>query len=178
MFKLLVITSLKEGVIPYLQSVLEHFADDNVHIDVVHGYEPQKDNAISIMNLNDLIYREKVKKMDAIILQNNALTQHLLNYQIQGKVRVGTIEKLVQNQIDANKYDAILFTYDIPKNISRKLKQHKIPLFLPTTSRYTYHLSFGHNPEDTTSIGELTEVIRRLNMVEQEGGFLLNLPHI
>ncbi|MDX1444929.1 hypothetical protein [Lishizhenia sp.] len=178
MFKLLVITSLEEGLKPHLDCVLEYFADDNVQIDVIHGYEPQKDNAISIMNLNDLIYREKVKKMDGVILQNKALTQHLLNFHLRGKVRVGSIEKLVQNQLDANHYDAILFTYEIPKNISRKLKQYKIPLFLPTPSRYTYQLSFGGNSEDTTSIGELTEVIRRLNMVEKEGGFLLNLPHI
>ncbi|SFT83585.1 hypothetical protein SAMN05216474_2579 [Lishizhenia tianjinensis] len=178
MFKLLVITSLEESIVPYLHNVLEYFADNNVHIDVIHGYEPQKDSAISIMNLNDLIYREKVKKMDAIVLQNKALTQHLINFQLHGKVRIGEIEDLVQNQLDANKYDAILFTYEIPKSVSRKLKQYQVPLFLPTSSRYTYHLSFEQNSEDTTSIGELTEVIRRLNMVEQEGGFLLNVPHI
>lgn len=178
MFNLLIITSLEEQVLPYLHSVIEYFADDDVRIDVIHGYEPQKDTAISIINLNDLIYREKVKKMDAITLQNKALTQHLINFQIQGKVRLGEIEELVQNQLDANNYDAILFTYDLPKVISRKLKLHQIPLFLPTSSRYTYQLSLDEQSEGSTSIGELTEVIRRLKMVEQEGGFLLEVPHI
>lgn len=173
MFKLLIIADLSKKDI--LASTIEYLAAQDVQIDLLSIYQPKTEEAISIINLNDIIYREKVNKMRGLIESLNHLSNFFKDFKLVGKVRLGKMHNLIHDQLSKNIYDGVLFVEEIPKSKMRKFSVYKIPLFTLVKGKNSDYISF----ENLTPI-EHNDLdwgfFYNLNTSRTKGGFKLDVP--
>lgn len=173
MFKLLIIADLSKKDI--LASTIEYFAGNDVHIDLLSIYEPRPEEAVSIINLNDIVYREKVKNMGAFIATQKNINRFYKDFNLLGKVRLGKIYNLLHDQLSKNIYNGVLLLEDMPKSKIRKLSIFKTPLFSLVKSEYSDHITFENITPISTDEG-FTGNLFNLNASRKKGGFKLDIP--
>ncbi|RFC53368.1 hypothetical protein [Brumimicrobium aurantiacum] len=172
MFKLLIIADLSKQDI--LASTIEYFAGNGLHIDLLSIYKPRKED-VSIINLNDIIYREKVNRMNVFIAAQLNTHRFFKDFSLFGKVRLGIIEKLLQDELNKKFYDGVLLFEEVQKAKIRKLSALNTPIFSLTKSEGKDYIRF-ENAIPLASKEHLFNTLSKLNPSSKKDVFKLDIP--